>query len=573
MTLNTAARGRNKSSTSIVLRVKRKLGANIALATQARLIVRDRKDNRYFLSLDFVNVDQYEATIAGQRYGMASGLAGQITTGRAILEVTDLGDVLAVHLNPNDPELFRTTAQLFAQEFQVHLAETRVASWSADETSSHGVSKSRYRIHRQSKRGHQLTKHRGRYVSLRGVPWLSAEDLKHQRLEFDGQIDLAVQGHIQRIAFREQLVVGPVDQPMLTVQTDASLSLARITKETVRPFALSGYEPIGLGDMIWSEAAARAALVSRADGLTWKNVESGILGVGNFGRSHAKWRWRTTGLLRLHPELCYKFIDLFEHEHINDDGRVLIMELLGSTGHAEAQDVMGQLLTSETASDQEVTYARLVQTLSKVRAPNTDTAQFIGQAFLGAKGIGKVAAGYALSSVVSRLTKPAHQQLRQELSDHLIGGYRNAQSDDVRGPLLLAIGATQLPENLDIVAQEIETSSAFVRSRAAAGLRFAAAGEKRDQLLLDLATDRDRQVQKSALVALENQPLDQTQYETIAQQILNGSIYPNSYYQSLDIVQRIENHDLRATTLSHMLNNAPDDAQFRARIQKAQRSL
>ena len=549
----------------------RDLHGEVDLQTEVHLTLQEQRADRYLLRLGFREVDHYEVTIDGHQFRNDDARRAQITTNEAILDITESGEILGLHFNNTDPELFRTTAQMIAQEFQLRFATSDDVSWTTEEKSARGATTSHYRILGKDTNGsHHVTKHRNRYHSLRGIPWLSSKEAKNQALTYNGAAKIAASGHLDSLRFREQLRVGAITAPLLLVQTSGSLTLIRMQPSEKQPaIALAKRSLVKLDDVIWSEAAAKEALRARTDGLTWEQVVSGVLAASGPSRAQAKWLWRTTGLLRLHPELTYKFLDLFAHEDISDDSRVVILELLGATGHTEAQDVMRQLLSTDTAKQKDLVYTRLVQTVSKLRVPNTDTAAFIGTAYDDAQGIAKTATSYALSSVVARLDAHEHQGLRNELSQRLVSDYHQATTEDQRGTLLVAIAATNMPENVTMVTNQLATASPRVRAMAATGLRFAAATEQRDEALLRLTRDEDIQVQKSALQTLENLPTDQQTLRTVAQSIVSGVIAPSSYYQSLPMMKQLLDDDLRHQVLAHMLTHAPDDAQLRARIQKA----
>jgi hypothetical protein len=86
---------------------------------------------------------------------------------------------------------------------------------------------------------------------------------------------------------------------------------------------LSGTKARKLGEIIVTDDMRKKLDAQRIGDMTIEKLTADVVKYGNGGRMpfHTQWVWQATGLLKAHPEECWKLVDVFNSPDLIVDGR------------------------------------------------------------------------------------------------------------------------------------------------------------------------------------------------------------------------------------------------------------
>ncbi len=509
-------------------------------------------------------LEQFDVTMQGSPVTSIAEARAAFAGREVFVDVSPTGAVRGLRFDDDTPELVRATMKMLAAELQVQVPGRPTRTWSAVESSPHGRAETAY----AQLSGGRLRKTRPHgYGALRSLPWLNPQHAA-QTVDYAANAHLDPTGRLVSLAVRERTTVNAGKTTALDVDTTAILTLRGTASATVaRMSDLATAVAVGIDSIDVSLQAERNALLGRANGLTWDDVDRGVRGFSGPSETFSRWLWRTTGLLKLEPELCDSFVPLFDEAGFDETRRGLILDILVSTGHAHAQQVVRQLIASPTARANLRSYVAYIGRLSLLDAPDADSARFALALYDGSEGHAKTAAAYAMGSIVSKLP-PGDDELRAELNQRLIDDLIAEPSAQERAGLLVALGNAGQAENLPVIREAATSPASAVRAAAASALRKTP-GPQTATVLVGLAADRNHEVQRAALRVLDGHPLSASAQQALGARVLSGVLSPENYGVALRIVTRFDDRALVRAVAQYMLAQSPPDAQLRGRLRAA----
>lgn len=228
-------------------------------------------------------------------------------------------------------------------------------------------------------------------------------------------------------------------------------------------------------------------------------------------------------LVRLNPKECEALALVFEDE-VTDELRGIVLDLLAGAGTFEAQVVIRRLLALSVARRSNRTFATFVQRLGFVECPDGPTLRFLMSVYAESRGEPhdvRAACAYALGAAAGQALVAGDPEAAVRASDVLRRDLLSAGSIIEKCALLAALGNAGVPTDVMVVTRFTQDAEAPVRAAAALALRKMRVAEASAQLVALLA-DREVKVAQSALLALGEHKLEDTELESIADLVLGG---------------------------------------------------
>lgn len=312
-----------------------------------------------------------------------------------------------------------------------------------------------------------------------------------QRSEVDEALTLTRRGApIAEAEWRSRLVwLGARSEPALTGGPERKVSAAEL----------------GPG--------RREALVQRAAGMTFAQVEADLLryGAGGMMPHHERWLWRVSGLMRLDPSLAGHLADLALADDTPMGTRRLVLDLLAGVGHAQAQAALRRMLASEVLA-RDASFPRYVQRAILVRRPEPETVALVAALYQSREGHSRYASAVAWGGALGQLRR-WDPEAAAAGADAIASELRQAEDPSEQRALLMGLAASRQGGHEALIAGFAESDDPHLRRAAVGALAHVPTGAP---LLARLAGDGDHLVRGYALDVLRGHPLDDAALEALA---------------------------------------------------------
>jgi hypothetical protein len=433
--------------------------------------------------------------------------ARELLLGReALVEIDGRGTVQAVRFRPSDPTLWKNLMLGLLGELSMSLPADPSPSWQVRETGPSGLAEARY----QWDDG-RIERRRLRYETLTVLGDRPCADCT-QSLASAGAIELDPRGLVHRILDDETLrVVGASAGELAATETHLDLRLAAIAAfDPPDEVADGDLELSHLGQPIEGARLEAELLASRVGGLKVPELLAEIdrygAGSGSLPRGFIS---RASGLLIQHPELCARLARTASRADASTRTRALLLDLLASAAHPQAQAAMREVLES-AAVRTDPAYPTLLERLAFLPRPERASTELVQKRLQAAQAAGEPelarAAAHTLGALAGALTRSGEGELGHELHAQLASLLGQARTTEDKQALLAALGNANLPEGVDTLVGYAHADEPALRAQAALALRASEADVAR-QALLRSASDADAGVESAALAALSTRRL------------------------------------------------------------------
>lgn len=448
----------------------------------------------------------------------------------AWLEMGPDGVVRTVWLKKSDGDAWKIVAQSLFGHLTVTIPEGGALEWVASEQTTTGRAATTYAW--QVDAGPlALTRVRTRYDQLAMLPGGACEGCR-QQVRGVAEVTLDGAGHVRTIDDDETVaVVRPATTPgtaidvrshdafdlrltgVSTFDAPTDFELDRNALEARRPGV-----PAAAGD------SSRALLEQRVSGLTWAELDRGILLASVRGAPAPGLVSRASALVVQHPENAAKLVALFVDPETKPRAHALIVDILASAGTPEAQAAMRDALGSQVArSDPE--YKMLLQRFTLLSRPDAKSVAFVAGAYDASKARGddevRFASAYALGAMSGELARHGDDGAARGYDAKLVSDLARAKSAKETAVLVTAIGGEGRKENVPLLSRYAKSGDAGVRAAVAGGLRTTDGPEVRT-VLFDLLGDGDDVVRASALSSLDQRPIGPDDVHRLSAAVRSG---------------------------------------------------
>jgi hypothetical protein len=513
------------------------------------------------VALAWTRVDKVSFSMQGHETGgdaaqVQAALAGQT----AFLDVDEHGQIHDIGFPADMPPASRSTLRSVALELGYTLPEAESAEWDAVERDSLGDIQVHYRA-----AGAELLRQPVVYRQLDAA-----------RGQLDGKQELSG-GAV--IALDDSGVPVSIDEAVKVVYTRPKGTAPAVQSQWSFKLRRTG-EARGTAGL--AAAAARAqvqplrARVADPDRekrrdqhlaekmsldqmmLAFERFERGTRAGGQFVIKAAAW-------LRLHPEQLPLLAKRFQDSDLTVKGRGLILDVLAQTGTPAAQGAMREALGSEAAHAKPRDFSLLAQRFSFVLAPDRASIEFLEKEYEAANRSAVVQAAQgtavALGAVVRRLDAQKDHALADQVSEKLRADLRQAQTPELRGALVAALGNAARREAVPDLVAVASDADVRVRDQVASALRSVDSPEARAGLL-SLVADSSGAVATSALGSLRKQSLQDDDWRALRDLATSGRTPASSDTAMVELVRakgqgRAEGRQILGKLLER--NDSPDN--------------
>lgn len=236
------------------------------------------------------------------------------------------------------------------------------------------------------------------------------------------------------------------------------------------------------------------------------------------------WRGAAVWLLRLNARESELLAQVFEDEPTRDDTRLLILDLFAAAGTFEVQAILRRLLSLAVARRSNRVFASFVQRLGFVEDPDGPTLRYLMSVYAEARGEPeeiRSACAYALGACAGHAHRAGDEDAAVRATEMLRRDLFLVGTPSQKRALVLALGNAGLTTDLPAIVRAANDLEPQVRAAAAAALRKIDDREARAQLV-SMLIDADTRVGESAILALSEHELDETEALEIADLVQTG---------------------------------------------------
>ena len=492
----------------------------------------------------------------------------------AILTLGKNGKIKSIKLNNKDNDLFKGIMKMLVSEFQVIINNGK-SSWKINESTDNGKAVSNYNVTGEDNEFIYLSKNKSQFKPKMHIE-KSNVDYEHYMGEYEFSLNKT--GFINNFEGNELSDIKHINgKNIYYLNTFIKLSFNRIENFNINKdiFAeISKYTERVPGDHYVSENAREEALKQRIGNLTIEDVKKGLKQIGdsNWIEERSTWMWRTIGLLKFKPELCYELVDILKDSEGTFSGRAMTLDILASTGHKVAQNVMIEGLNSDSLKENNNEYSLLFQRMTFVKNPEPETLAFINETYNSNKDINKTiyyASANSLGSAAGNMFNQGNKDEAIKYLNNIVENVNESDNEEEIEHLLDALGNAGVEPVFETVASYKNSESSNIRSAVASALRDFETNES-EEILFELLADNDANVQHSALRSFSGYRTEPEHLEKIGSLVKNDFIKRDNYSRVVAILSRnMENHyDIAIESLNHILSDNKVDSRLKTRIKK-----
>lgn len=502
------------------------IGGRMALDGELELRAADRsraelvitKLDRATLDVNGSAVPGLETILVGQPLGLARTERGAFSQ----------------YLTPPDADsLAVQTLRGLAMRMQVTGPDDAGGTtWSSTEVLPHGVAMSEH-----TRAGDELVRERPRYASLDIAEVAGVTPAVE--LAARATVDLRDDGVIERLRDAETLVARHEDVKLLEGTNQITLELLEV-KPLADALAMQGWTARPLAEVPTSGQLAQRQLEQRAEGMTPAEMLALFQRHMNGGRfpDHNRTLWRMAAVLEQHPELARRLLELFRSASANSRARGLILDMLASVGHAEAQAAMREALQSDAGRGDE-DYRMLYQRLGMLESPDADTRELVSAELARARQDGDLnqtmLKAYTAGAVAGHAATDT-PEARDPIADELSGMLQASTTPVEQKHLVKALGNAKRPADHEVISGYADSEDNGVRQSVARAL-----SEPNTKAglttLLAMLSDADPFVQQQVIGALRRYTLEAGHYARIEAVVRAGQLHKRNHRVLLDLVK------------------------------------
>jgi hypothetical protein len=486
------------------------------------------------LAIGFRDVASFALQLAGQdAVKDAAPIKEELERAEAIVLVSPRGQIPSISFHHDTSPAVRGMLQALAKQLVMTLPEDGATTWSASERNATGIAAMRY-----GRLDGMITRTPEKYASIDA---LGGERLDGEQFVNGNDIlELDAAGALLSIHTEDSLIYTRRGAATRAYEGRASFVLDRVS---TAPFDAKSVRVDDLVAQTIEERPSDPGLAARRDqrlaqGMTMDDMQAATLHYESGAKLPHNFVVKAAAYLRIHPEQCDLLVQRFEAPATGPKSRGLILDVLSQTGTDAAQAAMRDALSSKAARGKD--FGALVQRFSFVMEPTRETADYLRSTYQGLKGGGDRkamgGAAAALGAVANKLALEGQRGEAEAVGGMLVNELRTAADADAKRGLLTALGNARLPDALDAVRSNSGDADPRVRASVAEALAGYDAPEAR-ATLLDLASDASSTVSASALMALREQPLGNTEWNDLANRVRDGRISAGSDPQLVQLVR------------------------------------
>ncbi|HEY8039612.1 MAG TPA: HEAT repeat domain-containing protein [Polyangiaceae bacterium] len=417
--------------------------------------------------------------------------------GEAFVVTDEHGRLASVRYRKDAADAFRAVMPDVIALLAVTLPAQAAATWETSEATMLGVARTRYVV--ADEPPWRLARTRLGYDELLALPRGARPEATVQSQD---EIRLGATAVPERLSIDERVLA----RPALDERVEARLELAGVTSFTPALPPEAELDREAPGRRAASGPVEEQMLRQLAGDMSLRRLEALAFGQRAGARLPPGTVTAAVAMLKLDPALCGALVEMFERPEASLATRALLLDLLASAGHGQAQAAMRDALSSPAARADATGYGILLQRLGMVLAPGRETVDFAYAAYTGARGDARAAAAFALGATLGARGPARADPALERYADRLRADLRAAGTGESRVALLAALGNAGDPHDAALIDGYAHDADAGVRRQAALSLRREHTPEARSTLFAMLG-DPEASVGSAALSSLADEGL------------------------------------------------------------------
>ena len=488
------------------------IATTVDMALAMDLYVESVRGDEAILRMTFPGVERHGLTALGTQVFPTKESATAVLSGRAArLRIGADGSARDIAFQNGSPDMFMNVVQWIVAQSTLSLGPSAgVAAWDAAERGPFGRSDVRY-TKKIGKDGAELERTRVRYVAFDAFASRDASDVVVKKLEGRSVATLK-EGMVHDLHSDESIRIdAKTGATELEGNVAFDMKLVSVDRGNVGSGHIAYGEPTKAGEAVIGDDMRNKLLEQRVEGMTKEQLLADVAQMGNGGvmPQHTKWLWRASGLLKKDPAAAKELAKLALAPGATDKSRALVLDLLASAGHAEAQTEMRAILASPELAKSGARPA-LLQRVSFLETPEPATVDQVWSSLRDGKAKGSndlvAASAHALAATSRAQAKNGDAAGARSTVRKLGAEIAGAKSKEEKTSVLSALGNASSEEVTEIAKPYATNEDPELREAAADALRKVPTREA-VETLLGLLADGNPAVQGAALASLKDREL------------------------------------------------------------------
>ena len=490
----------------------------------------------------------------------------------AFVSVADDGSMRAISTRKDCPPLFTMLIAKVLEQTQVTIPSDGAIAWTSTEPAPNGIATARY-----DAQGRALSRVRAHYDALTSVPPGACEACSQREISH-GTMAIDRRGIVGTLSDEEDFALAmPGRGDVFHATTTFVLSLQGVTTFDSKGIevdlaSLVVHRP---GEMPTAAGGEAELLVARVGSWTPELLEGTLSTFVQTGRLPADKMWLSgaSALLLLKPELCERLVRDFAT--LPERGRGLVLDLLTAAGSPRAQAAMRKALVDVMHSESSANLAMLIQRFTHLKKPTVESAAFLSNAYLSARGRGdvhmKTASAAALGATAGHLARNGDVDSARKYSSGFASDLVHAKTVEDKEALLMALGNASMPEQEGAIVALANDPNADVRSQVAASLRDATSPEAHATLVA-MVSDASPSAGRAALRAIDAPSIPASDLHAIAVRVTSGATMDSLDGPTIDFFAgHLDDREDAIAAIAYILRRTTDkNLQAKARMVLAQ---
>lgn len=504
----------------------------VDMALAMDLYVESVKGDEAILRMTFPSVERHGLTALGTQVFPTKESATAALSGRAArLRIGADGIARDIAFQNGSPDMFMNVVQWIVAQSTLSLGPSAgVAEWDAGERGPFGRSDVHY-AKKAGKDGTELERTRVRYLAFDAFASRDVSDVVVKKLEGRSSATLK-DGLVQNMHSDESIRIdAKTGATELEGNVAFDMKLLSVNGGDVGSGHIAYGEPTKAGEAVIGDDMRNKLLEQRVEGMTKEQLLADVAQMGNGGvmPQHTKWLWRASGLLKKDPAAAKELTKLALAPGATDKSKALVLDLLASAGHPEAQTEMRNILASPELAKSGARPA-LLQRVSFLETPEAATVDQVWSSLREGKAKGSndlvAASAHALAATSRAQAKNGDAAGARNTVRKLGAEIAGAKTKEEKAGVLSALGNASSEEVTEIAKPFATSEDPELREASADALRKVGTREAVDTLLALLA-DANPTVQSAALASLKDRELTAADWQRIAELVAAGRIPTN----------------------------------------------
>lgn len=509
------------------------------------------KEKNQQISLQLANIDKYDISVGNQKLIPDGASAARLLEKPITFAKLDSkGNFLEISFSQDASSLYQNLMQSVMGELTLSLEKDK-QSWQTEERTRRGVQLVEYTIDESSSDSLKLKKTKKDYLEIVALKRTYPNNI----VESAGEIELSDKGHLVSLHTNEKVSVQDGRQAIYDFRSKSKFRLQRVENidEYSREQQLSSFSSSssaswhGPSEMLIDPQLSKENFAKMAKGASYSELIERFKKASEQGKVNAKSMgnamWQLFGLLGVDPTRSAELSELIRSADLSPQMNKILFTVLSRHDHPEAQSAVRALLNDEGFRSLS-NFTDMLQEVGFMPRPEPATREAVAKIFADNEGRIKHAAAYTIGTIARNARQNGEEEAARQLNQLLVEELSLAEQPIDQQRLLVSMANSSMESNIPIVEQYTRNDNAETRTAAVMALRGTQT-ESSERILWDMSSDKDTNVQNTALLMLSKYDLSGNDFSDLVSSIESGKLSSDNYHMVLNL-------------LGGNLNNNPD---------------